>query len=65
MENKNLLSHIELVEASKNFELGFQLEFSGIGDSIKLSNHYHPLSLMQNEADILYNTIIKNNLRFG
>jgi hypothetical protein len=65
MDNNTLVSHSDLVNASKTFNLGFHLEFTGVGDSIKLSNHYHPWSLMGHEANIVYNTIIKNNLRFG
>jgi hypothetical protein len=65
MEKENLVSYVDLVNASRTFNLGFHLEFAGQGDSIKLSNHYHPWSLMGNEASIVYQTIIKNNLRFG
>ena len=65
MENKKLKSHYELCELSKQFELGFDLQFSGIEKSLKLSNHGHPFSLMENEANIVYDIIINNNLQYG
>lgn len=62
---KKLLSHNELIEISNKFQLGFHLEFSGHQDSLKLSNHFHPFSLMESEANIVYDIIINNNLQYG
>jgi predicted O-methyltransferase YrrM len=54
--------YTELVELSKEFDLGFNLEFS-VHDSLKLSNHYHPWSLRETEAKIVYDLILKNNTK--
>lgn len=60
-------SFSDLIDASKNFNLGFNLEISPVegNDSLKLSNHFHPWSLREQEAKIVYDTIIHNNLKRG
>ena len=55
-------SYIELVELSKEFNLGFNLEFS-VEDSLKLSNHYHPWSLRETEANVIYDLVLKNDIK--
>jgi predicted O-methyltransferase YrrM len=59
-----LTNYLKLVELSKEFNLGFNLETS-VDDSLKLSNHYHPWSMRENEARIVYNLIIQNQLKNG
>ena len=54
----------ELIELSKGFGLGFHLEQS-IDDSLKLSNHYHPWSMKEHEAKIVYDLIVQNELKSG
>lgn len=57
----------ELVELSQTFGLGFtleQIDHDG-GFNLKLSNHYHPWSLKEIEGEVVYNTIINNNLKLG
>ena len=58
------IKYNELVEISKNFNLDFHLEIVE-NDSIKLSNSYHPWSIKEEEANIIYDTIINNNLKYG
>lgn len=57
----------ELVEQSESFNLDFKLEkIYNNGDyNLKLSNHFHPWSLKETEAKIVYDIIVKNNLKFG
>jgi predicted O-methyltransferase YrrM len=55
---------IELVELSKRFDLEFELE-SSVGDSLKLTNHFHPWSLRESEAKIVYDLILKNDIKRG
>jgi predicted O-methyltransferase YrrM len=54
----------EVIELSKGFGLGFDLEYS-IDDSLKLSNHYHPWSMREHEARIVYDLIVENGLKSG
>jgi predicted O-methyltransferase YrrM len=68
---RHLKSYRELEALSKNFNLGFYLEylFDGEGDKpnayFKLSNHYHPYSLKEEESQILYDLIVLNNYKSG
>lgn len=63
MSNTNARKpYTELVELSKGFDLGFNLEFS-VHDSLKLSNHYHPWSLRETEANIVYDLVLANNVK--
>jgi len=57
----------EMIDLSKNFGLNFELESVGgeFADSIKLTNHFHPWSLRETEAKIVYDVIRKNNLQKG
>jgi hypothetical protein len=57
-----LASYSKLIELSNEFNLGFNLEPS-IDDSLKLSNHYHPWSMREHEAKIVYDLIIQNNIK--
>jgi predicted O-methyltransferase YrrM len=59
-----LTNYSKLVELSKEFNLGFNLETS-VDDSLKLSNHYHPWSMRECEARIVYDLIIQNELKSG
>ena len=54
----------ELIKLSNEFNLGFNLEAS-IDDSLKLSNHYHPWSMREHEAKIVYDLIVQNGLKSG
>ncbi len=54
--------YTDLVELSKEFDLGFNLEFS-VHDSLKLSNHYHPWSLRETEATIVYDLVLVNDIK--
>lgn len=60
----NIVSYSELIEISKKFNLGFHLE-QAVEDSLKLSNHYHPWSLREPEANIVYDLVYKNNVKYG
>ena len=62
--NTMLVPYSSLIELSKQFNLGFNLEPS-IDDSLKLSNHYHPWSMREHEAKIVYDLIIQNQLKSG
>jgi predicted O-methyltransferase YrrM/ubiquinone/menaquinone biosynthesis C-methylase UbiE len=62
--NMELASYSKLIELSKQFNLGFHLE-SSIDDSLKLSNHYHPWSMREHEAKIVYDLIVQNGLKSG
>lgn len=57
----------ELVELSESFDFDFKLEkIHNNGDfNLKLSNHFHPWSLKETEAKIVYDIILKNNLKYG
>lgn len=64
----------ELAEASKTFNLGFELEHAIVRpgrpygesiDSLKLNNHHNPISIGQHEALIVYDNIIQNKLKCG
>lgn len=57
-------SFAKLIELSKSSNLGFNLEFVE-ENSLKFTNHYHPWSILENEATILYDLIVKNNLKRG
>lgn len=65
MTSKNLKKHSELVEISKKMNLGFGLEILDGMDFLKMTNHFHPFSLRETEANIVYDIIINNNLKFG
>lgn len=59
-------SFLELTEASKTFDLGFELEHAWESkDSLKLNNHYNPISLGEHEAWIVYNNVTSNDLKAG
>jgi len=57
-------SHSELIRMAQTLELPFSLEFSW-GSSLKMTNHFHPWSLLEEEAGILFRNICNSNLRFG
>jgi predicted O-methyltransferase YrrM len=59
-----LATYTKLIELSKTFDLGFELEIS-VDDSLKLTNHYHPWSLRESESRIIYNLIIENNVKYA
>lgn len=62
---KNLpFSYAEIIEASKYFNLGYLLRIWDF-DCLRLSNHIYPWSLTEPEANILYNEIIKYDLKSG
>lgn len=60
----NHLNFNTLVELSKTADYSFSLEYVN-GDSLKFTNHYHPWSIRETEAEILYNLIVRNNLHKG
>lgn len=53
-----------LIELSKTSNYSFSLEKVN-DDSLKFTNHYHPWSIRETEAEILYNLIVQNNLQRG
>ena len=55
----------ELIELSKTFGLRFTLDRIGNHEFLKLSNHWHPFSMTEQEGRIVYDYIIQNNLRNG
>jgi predicted O-methyltransferase YrrM len=57
----------ELIDISNTFDLGFVLERveEPHHNSLRMSNHYHPWSLQEAEARIVYDTVITNNLKAG
>lgn len=57
----------ELIDVSNTFNLEFVLERADVPhqNSLKMSNHYNPWSLQEDEALIVYNTIVRNNLEKG
>jgi predicted O-methyltransferase YrrM len=69
--SRQLKSYKELEILSKEFNLGFHLEylFTGEGDKpngfFRLSNHHHPYSLREEESQILYDLIVMNNYKAG
>lgn len=58
-------SFSELIEMSKNFGLRYRLDKIGDFQFLKLSNHWHPFSLTEDEGKLVYNFIIENNLKYG
>lgn len=63
-EIKKPISHSRLIELSQSFNLPYALEFSW-GSSLKMTNHHHPWSLLQEEAEILFRNILHSNLKSG
>lgn len=61
---KERLTFNTLIELSKTVNYPFSLEPVN-GDSLKFTNHHHPWSIRETEAEILHNTIVKNNLQRG
>lgn len=57
----------EMIELSKDFNLGFVLEQcpNEFADAIKMTNHFHPWSMREEEAGIVYDIVTKNNLQKG
>jgi predicted O-methyltransferase YrrM len=59
-----MIPYSNLVELSNNFGLDFSLIYSH-EDSLGLSNHHHPWSIREQEAKIIYETILNNNIKFA
>ena len=57
----------ELIQLSNDFKFDFHLEkVNTDGEfNLKLSNHMHPWSLKEIEAKIIYDIILKNDLKYG
>jgi len=60
----NPIAHSELIQLSQSLGLPFELEFSW-GTSLKMTNHHHPWSLLEEEAAILFRNIIHSNSKSG
>lgn len=63
-----MLKYRDLVRISKNLKIGLSLDYVNNDpgfSSLKMSNHAYPWSLKENEAAIVYNLILKNNLKYG
>lgn len=61
---KRRITFNEIIELSKKANLPFSLE-SVAENSVKFTNHHHPWSIRETEADIIYNIITSNNLKVG
>lgn len=60
----NHITYQQLVELSKTANLSYSLELV-CDDALKFTNHYHPWSIREPEAEILVNLITRNNLKVG
>lgn len=65
-----LKTYKELEQISKGFGLDFYLEYKskeeeGLDGFFKLSNHIHPLSIKEEESQIIFDTIVLNNFKSG
>jgi predicted O-methyltransferase YrrM len=63
-----IFSYDYLIDCSKKLNLDFHLQTvneTDLNDSLRMSNHTYPWSLRFNESEIVYNLLIKNNLKFG
>lgn len=65
MVSRDLKTHSELVEISKKMDIGFGLEILDGMDFLKMTNHFHPFSLRETEANIVYDIILNNHLKYG
>ena len=59
-----LTPYTKLIELSKSYNLGFELQFVQ-GDALMMSTHHHLWSMRESEADIVHDLIVENNLRYG